>query len=151
MQFAMGSGDYVLLVSLVVVAQFLAATWLKARLTSSIKAEYDRQLEEYRYQIRVREQAAKAAEYLALAWRLDEFDSADVYRRANQLGWELALWLPDNLYREMVLGIAKPSDWQNIRATLIGIRRMLLKDPGDLTADQIGLHAPGAGRLTANT
>ncbi len=137
-------GDFLSVAGLVVAAQLLATMWLKLRLESSINAQYDKQLEDYRYELRTREQAAKAAEYLSLAWRLEANDNAEVYRRVNQLGWELALWLPDNIYRQMTLGIARPSDDRNILTTLVEIRKILLRHPGTLTADDIAVHAPNA-------
>ena len=45
--------------ALVGALQFLTGLWIKTRLESSIKHEYDRQLEEFRAEIRRREQAAR--------------------------------------------------------------------------------------------
>lgn len=143
----MGFGEFLSVAALVGVLQFLTGLWLDSRLKASIKAEYDKQLEEYRYTIKVREQAAKAAEYLALAWRLKDDDDSAIYRKVNQLGWELALWLPDNVYKEMVHAIAAPTQERNVLTTLIAIRRLLLKDPGTLIADNIAMHAPNVGKL----
>ena len=78
----------------IVVIQFLAAMWIKARLESSIKLENDRLAEEYKYEIRAKEQAAKIAEYFSYYFRLKADSSESDYRTANKLAWELALWLP---------------------------------------------------------
>jgi hypothetical protein len=138
--------DWVTVGGLIAVSQFLSSVWIKARLEASIKAEKDRQLEDYRYQIRVREQAGKAAEYLSLAWKLDATDSKEVYQRTNQLSWELALLLPANDYREMVQGLAHPTTEANFMETLVRIRKLLLSDPGNLTAENIAWHWPEAAR-----
>src|SRR5690554_7008703 len=49
--------------------QFLIATWLKARITSSIKHEYDQQLEKIKatlsFNVKKREESALVAELLA--------------------------------------------------------------------------------------
>jgi hypothetical protein len=140
-------GDWLTVAVLIGVAQFLSSIWIKARLEASIKSEYDRRLEDYRYEIRVREQAAKAAEYLSLAWRLEESDPKEVYHRVNQLGWELAMWLPADTYKAMVLGIAKNTETENPLATIISIRKLLLgTNSGILVTDNIASHAPGIGK-----
>jgi hypothetical protein len=41
--------------------------WLKARIESSIKHEYDKKLEAFRFEMKAREQAAKVAELFSEA------------------------------------------------------------------------------------
>ena len=127
--------------------QFLVALWLKARLESSIKAEYDRVLEDYRFELRAREQAAKAAEYISLARSLTPDSPATEYRRANQLAWELALWLPDDLYRKLGRAMTSQANELSFLLVLIEIRRHLLKAPGSLTDNDILHHAPNIGAI----
>jgi hypothetical protein len=59
--------------------------WLKSHFENSIKYKYDKYLEEYKYEIKIREQAARVSEYLALARRLKEYSMESDYERANQL------------------------------------------------------------------
>ncbi len=93
------------------------------------------------------DQAAKVAEYLALARTLKEDSPVTEYRRANQLAWELALWLPEDIYKHMVKAIAQPSMETNELTTVILVRKLILGDKtGDLTADDICQHAPGIGK-----
>jgi hypothetical protein len=113
--------------------QFLAAEWIKARLSKSIEHEYQRKLEEYRYDIKVREQAARVAEYLSLR----NSDKNDVFLM-NKLSWELALWLPAEIYQKMAHVVVNNPDAQKYKELIIEVRRLLLKDSNDkLTWDNI--------------
>ena len=47
------------------IVQSVLFVWFKTRLEASIKSEKDRILEEYRYEIKAKEQAAKVAEYFS--------------------------------------------------------------------------------------
>ena len=58
--------DFLSVGALIGIIQFLASKWLEGRLTQSIKHAYDRKLEEYRFEMRRREQAARVAKLLAL-------------------------------------------------------------------------------------
>ena len=148
MQIVLGITETALILAGVGVIQFLLALWTKARLEASIKSEHDRLLEDYRFEQKAREQAAKAAEYLALASDLKPTSSDAEYRRANHLAWELALWLPDDLYRKLTRALTSPkSKDNNILAVLVEIRTLLLKSPGTLTDNEILHHAPNIGAL----
>jgi hypothetical protein len=72
------------------IIQFLLAEWTKSRIQNSIKHEYDQKIEEYRAQIRMRENCAKIAEVLARA----HYGDGKEPREFMQLVWELSLWLP---------------------------------------------------------
>jgi hypothetical protein len=113
--------------------QFLVAEWMKARLLKSIEHEYQKKLEEYRYDLKVREQAARVAEYLSLR----NSDKNDVYLM-NKLSWELALWLPAEVYQKLAHVIVNAPDAQKYKELLIDVRKLLLKDNSDkLTWDNI--------------
>ncbi len=127
--------------------QFLIGLWIKARLEGSIKHGYDRKLEEFRYEIKVREQAAKVAEYMEMARHLREDSPPADYQKANKLAWELAMWLPSEVYKRMAESLVRPNAQNNPLEVVVAVRRLLLGDKaGDLTADNILSHAPGAGR-----
>ena len=101
-------------------------------------------LEKFRYEIKVREQAAKVAEYFSYYSRLQSTSSESDYRRANQLGWELALWLPEDVYRHIAKSVGDADLNHNILTSIIEVRKLLLKTPGSLTAEEIFSHFPGA-------
>ena len=152
MQIVLNLTDALLVLAGLGVIQFLLGIWIKGRLESSIKSEYDKILEDYRFDLKTREQAAKAAEYMALARDLKPTSTEAEYRRANQLAWELALWLPDDLYRKLGKALAVQSSDNNILSVLVEIRKLLLKNPGTLNDNEVIHHAPnvGAFRSLAN-
>lgn len=129
------------------IIQFLLAQWTKSRIDASIKAEYAKILEDYRFDIKTREQAIKVAEYMSIARNLKESSLDEDYRKANQLAWELAMWLPTDVYKKLGQALSSPNKEINPLSVSIEIRKMLLKDKaGDLTQDNIIHHAPGIGK-----
>jgi hypothetical protein len=95
-----------------------------------------------------REQASSVAEYAALAWSLRDNDDVQTYRRANQLSWQLFLWLPTDVYRQLGRGLK--SDPKELVDSLVAIRRILLgEDAGRLGDNDIIVHGPGFGRPKA--
>lgn len=133
------------------ILQYLFSKWLEARLENSIKHEYDKLIEDYKYNIKIREQAARTAEYLALAHRLKTDSPPSDYERANQLSWELAMWLPTELYEKMGQALTSPSRENNILTIVIECRKLLLKEnAGTLDSEKIASHAPGIGKSKAS-
>ncbi|MFC1714749.1 hypothetical protein ACFL6S_13870 [Candidatus Poribacteria bacterium] len=89
----------------------------------------------------------RVAEYLALAWQLEECASKSKYERANQLLWELTMWLPENIYKEMTQAISRPNEDVNALSVGISVRKLLLGEKaGNLTIDDIAFHYPGVGK-----
>jgi hypothetical protein len=123
------------------VLQFLLTTWTKARIGESIRSEYAKILEEYRYDIKVRERAARVAEYLSLY-----YGNSQNFQKLNQLSWELSLWLPSDIYTSIGpalknIGPQMDLDKETLLDILIKTRKYLLKDNcGDLTNDNIMVH-----------
>ena len=145
MQFIVENAKIIIELLGIVVVQFLATGWVKTRLEASIKLENDRVVEEYKYEIRAKEQAAKIAEYFAYYFRLKAESSESDYRTANKLAWELALWLPQELYLQVREAVVNPDNNSNILSTIVAARKLLLKNPGSLTSEDIFFHAPNAG------
>lgn len=114
---------------------------------ASFQKEHSKFLDELQWNRKIQEQASRVAEYLALARRLKESSSESDYERANQLTWELAMWLPEEIYKEMVISIAKPSESTNELTVAISVRKLLLGDKaGDLKPENIAHHSPGIGK-----
>jgi hypothetical protein len=134
-------------VSLLAVVQALVSLWISERLKAALQLENARVYEALRWEVRVREQAAKVAEYLATIRELREDDPPDRYREVNRMSWELALWLPADVYRAMGQALVAPSSVQNELTVLLAVREHLLgTSAGDLTQDEIGVHGPGIGK-----
>jgi hypothetical protein len=79
---------------------FLLKTWIKTRLEASIKHEYDAKLEEFKFEIRKREQSALVAELFSKWIHVDESKIPNV-RELNRLSFEISLWLPDEVAVEI--------------------------------------------------
>ena len=63
-------------------------------------------------------------------------------RRANQLSWQLFLWLPADVYRRLGRGLK--SDSKDLVEALIAVRTSLVgPDAGTLTPNNIVVHKPG--------
>lgn len=113
---------------------------------AKVKSHFDRASEDYKFGLKTREQGARIAEYAALAGTLEASESRDVYRRANQLSWELFLWLPDDVYRKLGRGVGGSP--QELVEAMVEVRLALLGDEaGNLGPEDIIVHAPNIGRI----
>ena len=131
--------------------QYLASLLISERLKTSLQKEHSTFLENLKWEVKVREQAVRVAEYLALARSLKEDSPASDYRTANQLSWELAMWLPDDIYKETTSAIVSPNANRNELTAVLAVRALLLKEKaGHLTSENIAHHAPGIGKKIAN-
>jgi hypothetical protein len=130
---------------------FLLTLWITERLRASLQKENNEYLEKLKWEQKTREQSVRAATYLAHVRDLREDDCRETYIKANELGWELAMWLPDDLYRSLTQALVYPDKRKNVLSVVVEIRQALLgKAAGSLSADEIMFHAPGAGQfLTA--
>ncbi len=124
--------DFLSVTVLVAIVRLLASKWIESRLTQSIKHEYDRKLEEYRFEMRRREQAARVARLFALSYR-----PGVAAHEFNELAWELSLWLPADLVRELTRCLCRTDGAMNPKLLLIAIRKQLHSAADDLTAEQI--------------
>jgi hypothetical protein len=137
---------------LISIVAFLARNLLIERLKLAMQKEHSKFLDELQWDRKVQEQAARVAEYLALVRRLKESSPESDYGRANQLSWELAMWLPDQIYREMTYAIVRPSPDVNEFTVVTRVRGLLLREKaGNLGPNEIAQHAPGiAKKLRTN-
>ncbi|WP_243974113.1 hypothetical protein [Vibrio natriegens] len=137
--------------SLIGLAVYLSKNWLLERLKLSLQKEHTEFLDKLNWERKQKEQAAKVAEYLAFVNQLSETDDKSEFIRANQLSWELAMWLPDEIYREVTNAIINRSETCNELTAVMAVRNLLLeKQAGSLNQDQIAVHAPGIGKIVAN-
>ncbi len=112
---------------------------------AKMKSYFDRVSEDYKFERRAHEQGARIAEYAALAINMEADEDVETYRRANQLSWELFLWLPDDVYRRLGRGVT--GQRRELIEAMVAVRRALLGDrAGNLGPNDIIVHAPGAAR-----
>lgn len=124
----------------------IAKTWIVERIKFDLQKEHTQFNTELQWEIKVRERAEKVAEYISLARSLRENSNEEEFRKANRLSWELAMWLPDDIYSQMVLAIVNPNQAKNELTVIIVVRKLLLKDKaGNLSENQVAHHAPGIG------
>jgi hypothetical protein len=111
---------------------------------AKIKSVFDRAAEDYKFELKAHEQGAKIAEYASIAFFLKKNDPKEKYQRANQLAWELFLWLPDDTYRKLGRAFGHPEELPGATAE---VRKQLLKDrAGDLGPKDFIVHGPGIGK-----
>lgn len=104
--------------ALIAIVQAVATMWLRARLESSIKHEYDKRLEDLRFQFKQREQAAMIAELLA-EWS----SGGHSPKRLNQLAWEASLWLPSDIVIELAKILCNSPEARPMKELLVDVRR----------------------------
>ena len=117
------------------ILQFGLSTWVKVRIEESVKYGYARKLEDYRNEIKIREQAARVASFLAYAkWHQSQLDGEDFDKTA----WELSLWLPPEVCRELKKSLVGERTDETMKQVLLAARKVLLGDKaGDLSANDI--------------
>ena len=146
MIFELGIPEISLGVFLLLIFQFLASLWFSERLKAELQKENAEFIEILKWDLKVREQAKRVAEYMALARRLTIASLETDYERANQLSWELAVWLPDEIYKQMTTAIMQSNPDVNELSVTISVRKILLGEKaGSLSAVDIAHHAPAIG------
>lgn len=115
--------------------QLCLAIWIKARLEKSIQHEYDKKLEDYRFSILQREQAAKIATFFA-RWAkysakekaiLNKKEMHDYYEDLTRMSYELSLWIPDEkLVKKIMSRLELKEGAPEVKELLIEIREHIL-------------------------
>jgi hypothetical protein len=140
MNIILNSWHVLVIVLAIAGGQFLTGTWVKAKIERSIKSKYDLEL-------KAKERAERVAKYMAIASTLKDDSSEESYLKANRLSWELAMWLPTDVYRSMGKAISQPNSENNPLSVVILVRKELLGSAaGNLTQDDIIHHASGFGK-----
>lgn len=125
----------IVLALLIAVVQWLLAQWLSARLEKSIQHEYDRKLEEYKFQQLQREKAETIARFFArwIKYRgteseyLNKRELIDFYEELNQMSLEISLWIKDpKILKDIMAKLQLKGDSKDIRALTGEIRKLIL-------------------------
>ncbi len=117
----MEATDLTILIVSFSVVQALLTWWIKSRLTESIKHEYDKRLEEFKRDQLRKEKAAVVAEFLAEWTHLKGADT----KRLNQLLWELSLYLPSQLVRDIKSMVTDKKNGKTAPEVLVSARTHL--------------------------
>lgn len=113
--------------------QALLAWWIQSRLSASIKHEYDRKLESLKREHDRREKAAVVAEFLAEWTHVKDADT----KRLNQLLWELTLYLPAQLVRDIKSMCTKSPCGKDAPQVLVAVRDHLLNGNDPITVGDV--------------
>jgi hypothetical protein len=125
--------DTFLLIAAIAVVQALCAWWIQARLSASIKFEYDSRLEQLKREQDERLKAAAIAEFLA-EWTHVKDDT----KKVNQLLWELCLYLPASLVRDLRATVSKSPGHKSAPQLIVAIRHHLLGGKDPITERDVG-------------
>jgi len=118
--------------SFVAVLVYFFRSWFIERLKASIKHEYDVKLESLKSEVSRREKAALIAELVA-EWT----HTIENTKRLNQLLWELSLYLPSGLVKDLNNTLSKRSDHKPINQVLVDVRHYLLEGKDPIEKDDI--------------
>jgi hypothetical protein len=136
-------GDYLILTVIMsvvtAVVSILFKSWIEDRFKKDMEAyklTLLKELENYKREITRRDQAAKVAQLLALATAGTPNDTI----KANQLSWELSLWLPADTAKKLGKVLARKNDAVSPARLLLDIRRILQGlDKDDLAVGDFSL------------
>jgi hypothetical protein len=135
--FSLQVADYAAIFSFNAVVTAIAGWIVKTKIEQSIKHNYDKKIEEYKSDIRIREQAVKMAELISL-YRSDDKTNPVTVATLNKIAYELSLWLP----KDIIIGLKDSLEGNNGKSQeqlLISIRRHLLRET-DINPEEYYLH-----------
>lgn len=130
---------------LAAVVRFLASTWVKARIENSVRAEYDRLLSDYKYELgqkledyrndaKIRERAAGVVTMLSYVRKMGDLEDPKFIKKA----WELSLWLPADIYAKLKDCAYGDGSDKDVKEVLLATRKILLGDKaGVINPDDI--------------
>lgn len=96
---------------------------------------------------KARDVIEKLTAYLALASSLGKDSSIGDYRAANALSWQLAVMLPESLYRQVNTAISSPTEEVNILTVVAEAGKVFFKGyAGTVPPDNMMWHAPDAAK-----
>ena len=129
----LGARDYLLLTILIAVVSSVVQLFFKSWLEESIKDRFAKELENYKRDLARRDQAAKVAELLATV----QTGKVDDIAKANQLSWEMSLWLPPELAKSLARVLARAPGADSTKL-LLEVRKVLLGlKEADITENDI--------------
>jgi len=119
------------------VVNILLKYWMKARLEQSIKHEYNKKLEEFKFEMRKREQSAVIANLFSKWLIIKQKSDEDRFRELNRLSFEMSLWLPDEIAVEINKKLKNLGSAKSIQELLIDCRQIIQGDKTKLRPEDI--------------
>lgn len=135
----------IIILILIPIFQLIISSYISSKIEKSISHKYDKVIEDYKYNLKIKEQASIIAEYVSIIVqnKIDPNNKFD-YNKANQLAFQLALLLPDDLYLELKVALDPKSDINetNIYKVLLKVRNYLRNEDTKITDEDIIWHFP---------
>ncbi|MCL5095509.1 MAG: hypothetical protein M1575_02170 [Patescibacteria group bacterium] len=132
-QLLLGTSVLAILLSVI---QWLLANWIKIRLEQSIRHEYDKKLEDYRFSQLQRQKAETIATFFAkwIKYRghekdfLDEKELINYYEELNKMSLELSLWIKDEQLLNEIMSRTQMNEKASDTKAIVGmVRKMILE------------------------
>jgi hypothetical protein len=143
----MESAEIFSIVTILAGVQAVLAWWMQARITGSIKHEYDKKLEDFKQDHLRREKAAVIAEFLAEWTHLKGNDT----KRLNQLLWELTLYLPSSLVKDVKSMSTNAPGCKTAPDVLVAARNHLLNGLDPIQKEDVThFHHPDNASMRSN-
>jgi len=111
--------------------------WIKARLDQSIRHEYDKKLEEFKFEMRKREQSAVIANLFSKWLIIKQKSEEDRFRELNRLSFEMSLWLPDEIAVEINKKLKNLGGAKSIEELLVDCRQIIQGEKTKLRPEDI--------------
>lgn len=133
------------------VAQWLFMRAITTTIETSIKHQYDKQIEEYKYLISKREKVANIATFFShwIKYRgneqalLNDRELTDYYEALNRMSFELTLWIEDDVILKDIMKRLRNEDGSaHTIDLLLTTKTLLTQKPTDLTRKDITLWPP---------
>ena len=128
----LGGGIFLLLG--VAILQGLSSIWIKIRLEQSVRYEYDKQLERYRFSLSKRDKVANIASFFSLwikyrgheqKW-LKGQELVEYYQELTKMSFELALWIDDEiLLKDVMIRLKNEDGSQNTVELLLKFKKLI--------------------------
>jgi len=133
---------------LITLLWFLAQAKIERDIEFSVQKEMADYTNNLQKEAELRTRAEKIAEYLALYTTLKPSSPTEDYKKANQMAFELALWLPDTVYLEVGKAVVLNDSTHNQLTALLAVRKILLGNKaGSISPDSMFSHFPNAKKL----
>lgn len=135
-QILLGTG---LLTVLSLLVQWLLAMWIKTRLEKSIQHEYDKSLEDYRFQ-QLQRKKAETVSRLFAKWikyggaefeYLNKNELINFYEELNQMSLEISLWIDEKILIDIMACLEQKDGAKDIRTLAGQVRKLILNNDKD--------------------
>lgn len=141
-------GQAAVITALLLFTQWLLAQWISNRLEKSIQHEYDKKLEDHRFQQAQRQKAETIARLFS-KWikyqgkekeLLERKDLAEYYEELNKMSLEISFWIKDGkLLNSIMVRLQNKEGARDIRTIIGQTRKFILGiddddfDPQEIT------------------